>query len=133
MCCCNSGGAIAGLTGNGGLELWIGGRETYNLDTPPLIAGALSFGTADYKPKKVYFRAVAARGDTVNAEVELFNLTDASSVATLTFSSTSPAMQEVQVTLPAGAKIYECRIQLAAAPGVNDTVELYSAGLRLTF
>lgn len=112
--------------------MWIGGRETYNTNTPPLVAGDQSIDPAEYKPKQVYFRAVAAMGDTIDAEVELYNLTDAVTVATLTFSSTTPALQQTLVTLAVGAKIYEARIHLAsAAISVDDTVELYSAEIKM--
>lgn len=118
--------------GGGPISLWIGGRETYNVDTPSLVVGEQSIDPAEYKAKQVYFRAVAAMGDTVDAEVELYNLTDAATVATLTFSSTSPAMQQTLITLAIGAKIYEARVHLAAASvGVNDSVELYSAEIKM--
>lgn len=126
-----------GAGGGGGvgpIPFWAGGRETYAFAAPKLIVGAFEFQADRYTFMSATFRAVAARGDTVDAEVELFNVTDAASVATLTFVSTSQVLlQSADITgsLPAASKIYEVRINLAAAPGGSDSVELYKAELEL--
>ncbi len=124
----------AGGVVTGPVSIWAGGRETYDQETPQLVVGAFEFQADRYSFMSATFRAVAARGDTVDAEVELFNVTDAASVATLTFVSTSQVlMQSADITgsLPAASKIYEVRINLAAAPGGSDSVELYKAELEL--
>jgi hypothetical protein len=123
-----------GGAGTGPTSIWAGGRETYDQETPQLVVGAFEFQADRYTFSTATFRAVAARGDTVNAEVELFNVTDAVTVATLTFSSTAQAMMEsadITGSLPAASKIYEVRINLAGAPGASDSVELYKAELEL--
>lgn len=127
-----------GGVGGGGIgpaSFWIGGRESYDQQTPQLVVGAIEFDKSRYSFSTIRFRAVGAKGDTVNAEVELFNVTDAASVATLTFTTTAQALQQsadIAASLPASSKIYECRINLAGAPGGNDSVELYKAELEVT-
>lgn len=127
----------AGLEEGGGSpqSIWIGGRETYNLAAPDLEVGAIEFDPTQYTFSQIRFRAVAARGDAVDAEVELFNFSDSVSVAVLTFSTNNPELQQTVLAvpgdLPAASKIYICRIRLAAAPGVSDSVELFKAELQL--
>lgn len=128
------GGGGGGGGGTGPASIWAGGRETYALDAPQLAVGAFEFDKSRYTFSEIRFRAVAARGDVVNAEVELFNVTDAASVSTLVFTSTSQALgqtADIAAALPAASRIYEVRINLAAAPGGSDSVELYKAELEV--
>lgn len=128
-------GGAGGTAGVGPEPIWAGGRESYGTNTPSLVVGAFEFDKSSYMFSAIRFRAVAAQGDTVNAEVELFNVTDAATVVTLTFTTTAQAFMQsadIQASLPAASKIYEVRIQLAAAPGnSNDSVELYNAALEV--
>lgn len=127
-------GNDGGAGGIGPISIWAGGRESYAFEAPELVVGAFEFQADRYAFDTATFRAVAARGDVVDAEVELFNVTDAVTVATLVFSSTSQAlMQSADITgsLPDASKIYEVRVKLAGAPGGSDSVELYKAELEL--
>jgi hypothetical protein len=111
-----------------------GGRATHNLDTPIKVVSGFEFDRSLFVFSSIKFRAVGARGNTINGIVELYNLTDAVSVATLTFTSTSPALQEsadIAGSLPASSKLYEVRIYLAAPFVAGDSIELYSAYLNL--
>jgi hypothetical protein len=87
------------------------------------------------------FRAVAANGAIalVN-KVQLYNFTDGEMVAEIDVTTTSTAMDEVVLVRGSGVgqiddaeHIYEVRIILGATPvGETDTIELYSAELRVT-
>jgi hypothetical protein len=118
-----------------------GGRESHDSDTP-LIVGAFAFTPSIYLPDltSLVFRAVAANGDIgLTNSVQLYNVTDAELVATLSFTSTSQVKDEVTLTLGSGAgeidtpeHIYEVRIKLdVASGGPTETIELYSAELRV--
>lgn len=114
--------------------IWCGGRETYPLDTPHLVAGAIAFDPTVATISSIKFRVVAAIGDVINGTVELYNLTDSVSVTTLAFASTASTLQvsgDILGLFPAASKIYEVRIYLDAAPGGNDSIELYSAFLEV--
>lgn len=121
--------------GSGPLPIWTGGRESYATNTPALVVGAFSFDKSRYTSfSAIKFRALGAIGDTTSGLVELYNVTDASSVSTLTFTTTAQALKEsadIQASLPASAKIYEVRIYLNSAPAGSDSVELYSAALEI--
>jgi len=116
------------------LSIWAGGRASYGLNTPALVVGAFEFNKSSYSFSTIKFRAVGARGDSVTAVVELYNLSDASSVATLQFTNTATTLQEsadISASLPAVSKLYEVRIYLNSAPGASDSVELFSAFLQV--
>jgi len=116
-------------------------RESHGSVTP-LVAGGDVFNPADYdKPgytRTLVFRGVAANGDVgITTIATLYNITDSDPVATLTFTSTNPAKDEVVLVEGAGAgeidlldKLYEVRISLTAPPGgPTETIELYGAEL----
>ncbi len=121
--------------------IWAGGRESHDSDVTPLIVGAFAFTPTIYLPDltSLVFRAVAANGDVgLTNSVILFNVTDSETVATLDFTSTSIAKDEVTLTLGSGVgeidtpeHIYEVRIILGAPPAPSDTIELYSTELRV--
>lgn len=109
-------------------------RGSHALNTPPLIVSAFEFNRSAFTALTIKFRAIAAKGNTVQANVELYNVTDAVSVAILNFTSTATALQvsgDLTGSLPAASKIYEVRIYLNAVPGVGDSAELYSAALEI--
>lgn len=127
-------GAVTEIGSSNPTWLVAGGRETHNLDTPVKVVSGFEFDRSLFVFSSIKFRAVGARGNTVNGVVELYNITDAVSVATLTFTSTSPALQEsadIAGSLPASSKLYEVRIYLAAPFIASDSIELYSAYLNL--
>lgn len=136
----DGGGGGGGGGGFGLANLWLGGRETHNSDTP-LIVSAVAFTPVSYTGLvSLVFRAVAANGTTgLTNHVQLYNVTDSQLVAELDFTSTSAVKDEVALTLGVGVgeidtpeHIYEVRILLGApSGGVSDTIELYSAELRV--
>lgn len=130
-----NGGAYSDIGGvSNPTWLTVGDRATHALDAPVKVVSAFEFDRSQFTSSTIKFRATGARGNTVNGVVELYNLTDAASVTTLTFSSTSPALQEsadITGSLPASSKIYEVRIYLAAPFIAGDSIELYSAYLNL--
>ena len=121
--------------------IWMGGRESHNSDVTPLVAGAIAFTPVTHNPvTSLVFRAVAANGNTgLTNQVQLVNVTDGELVAELSFTSTNIAKDEVTLTIGSSVgdiddpeHIYEVRIKLGAAPASgDDTVELYSAELRV--
>lgn len=121
----------------------IASRVSHNSDTP-LVAGGVAFNPLDYdKPgytRTITFRAVAANGDVgIATSVVLYNVTDAEEVATLAFTTTELAKDEVTLTEGPGPgevdlveKIYEVQISLDVAPGsATETVELYDAEIQV--
>lgn len=102
--------------------------------TTPLIAGAAWLDGSMYPGNTFQFWATAAVGAAgATGYVELYNLTDASSVATLTFNSTTTGVQSTPVApvlIPSASKVYEVRIYLAAT-GPGFSIELYSAELAI--
>jgi hypothetical protein len=119
-------------------------RETHN-SVVPLIVGGFSFNPSDYdKPgftKVMAFRAVASNGNTsMTTSVKLRNVTDSDDIATLSFTSTAFAKDQVILVegLSAGQvdsveKIYEVRILLSVPPsGPLDTIELAGAEIVIT-
>lgn len=132
---------FTGEDGGPKASLWAGGRETHGSELTPLIAGAIAFNPVNYDPvASIVFRAVAANGAIalVN-KVQLYNLTDAELVAEIDVTTTATAMDEVVLVRGSGTgqiddaeHIYEVRLILGAAPvGETDTIELYSAELRV--
>lgn len=132
---------FSGSTAGPDAVVWVGGRESHNSDVTPLVAGAIAFNPVTYDPiEAIVFRAMAANGDTgLTNTVQLYNLTDGEVVATLSYTSTDIAKDEVTLVRGTGVgeiedleKVYEVRLLLGAAPGsANETIELYSAELRI--
>ena len=124
------------------LYIDVGDRASHNSDTP-LVVGGMALNTATYSLSGVAaaFRLeiVAANGNTpLTSHVALYNLTDSATVASSVLNivdSTEPTKYLSGVlTLPAGDKVYECRIYLNAPPGdpAIDTVELFSARVKVS-
>jgi hypothetical protein len=112
----------------------LAGRASHALDTPPLIVGGFEFTRSNFTATTIKFRAVAAKGNAIQANVQLYNVTDSVSVAILNFTSAATALQvsaDITGSLPLTSRIYEVRIYLNAAPGGSDSVELYSAALEI--
>lgn len=115
------------------LQIWGGGRESYDLQSPALIVGGFEFDKSLYTFSELRFRALAARGDAIDAEVNL-GIIGGAAIATLTFTSTSVALQssaDIQGSMPGASTLYEVTINVAAAPGADDAVELYKAWLEV--
>ena len=135
------GGAAAGLQH---LEIVnIANRVSHDATTP-LVVGGAAFNPLDHdKPgftRTLSFRAVAANGDVgITTFVKLVNVSDGDQVASLSFTTTSQAKDEVTLTEGVGVgqidlveKIYEVRIGLDVAPiNPTETVELYGAEIRV--
>jgi hypothetical protein len=121
------------------------GRSSYGSQTP-FVVGAFAFNPADYVVNAVNptlaFRAVAANGAAaLSNSVTLYNVTDASSVVTLSVTNTSITKLSAALVIGGGAgqipnseKIYEIQIYLNSDPlgDPNKTIELYSAHLVAT-
>lgn len=121
----------------------IASRVSHGSDTP-LVAGGLAFNPLDYdKPgfsRVITFRAVSANGDIgISTSVVLYNVTDSEVIATLSFTTTELAKDEVTLVEGSGVgeidlveKIYEVQISLDAPPGgATETVELYDAEIQV--
>jgi len=118
------------------------GRSTH-ASTIPRIVGSFAFNPLDHVvnlvPPVLAFRALAANGTpALTNSVQLYNLTDAAVVTTLSFTSTSTVKQVAALTIGGGAgqipnseKVYEIRIFMGADPGGDPlrTIELYSANM----
>lgn len=121
--------------------IYLAGRESHDSAATPKKVGAIAFNPSDYAPVgTVVFRAIAGNGNVgLTNTVELYNLTDGETVATLEFTSTNTTKDEATLTLGSGVgevdsteHIYEVRLLLGAAPvDPDDTIELYSAELRI--
>jgi hypothetical protein len=131
---------FAGGGGGPGAILWAAGRESHDSDVTPLVVGAFAFSPTVHDPvSSIVFRAVAANSDiSLTNKVQLINVTDGELVAELTFTSTSLAKDEVTLTRGGGLgeiddpeHIYEVRILLGAPPVGSESIELYSAELRV--
>lgn len=68
----------------------------------------------------------------VTGTLTLYNVTDASSDATLTWTETSATRKTASVTLPAAAKIYELRLKKSGG-AVADYALVYGTNLRITW
>ena len=114
-------------------------RESHDSVTP-LVAGGVAFDPTDYDKagytKTMTFRAVTSNGDIgMTTSVTLRNVTDNDTIATLSFTSTTPTKDQIVLVEGAGAgqidpveKIYEVRIALTVPPGgPTETIELYGA------
>lgn len=122
-------------------SIWMGGRESHSDNVVPLVVGANSFTPTTYDPvESLVFSVEAANGTTgLTNVVQLWNVTDSELVAELEFTSTNVAKDEVVLVRGSGPgeiddpeHIYEVRIKLGAAPaGQDDTIELYSAEIRV--
>jgi hypothetical protein len=121
--------------------VWAGGRETWNSEATPLISGAFAFNPSDYNISTgLVFRAMAANGNpSLTNYVRLWNVTDDEQVAQLEFTTTEIAKDEATLVIGSGPgeidtteHVYEVRTILGATPtDPNDTIELYSAELRV--
>lgn len=135
------GNSVPLLAPSVGLSLvWAGGRESWNDNVTPLVSGAFAFNPANYGASSVIFRAMAANGNpSLTNYVRLWNVTDSELVAQLEFTSTDIAKDEAVLVIGSGPgeidtteHTYEVRLLLGAAPAdPNDTIELYSAELRV--
>lgn len=83
--------------------------------------GNYSFALNDYTLSgttvSVNFKACAYVVGGATGEIALYDLTSASTIATLTISSVAPAVQSAVVTLNATAHVYEIRIRVSAGSG----------------
>ncbi len=65
--------------------------------------------------------------------VELYDLTAAATVATLTWTETSPTRKTASVTLPGAAHLYELRFSVAGGSSAADYLTIGGAQLRVTW
>jgi hypothetical protein len=69
---------------------------------------------------------------TVTGTLTLYNLTDASTAATLTWTETSATRKTASVTLPGAAKVYELRFKKSGG-AASDYAVISTANLRITW
>lgn len=96
------------------------------------VVGSYALDASQYSD--IRFSGVAAvTAAPLVGQVQLYNLTDAAVVTTLTYiGNVAPtSLTSGLLTLPAGQKIYEVRIRLQAGTPPGDRVLLSWAGLRL--
>lgn len=120
----------------------IADRQTHN-DVTRLSVGAIAFNPADHAKDGmtlgVSFGATVASGnDGVLGHVTLRNFTDGVDILTLDATSSSITDLEQVVVLGSGSgeignveRIYEILLHLDAPPSPGDSVELYSAEIRV--
>jgi len=68
----------------------------------------------------------------VTGTLTLYNVTDASTAATLTWTETSATRKTAAVSLPAAAKIYELRLKKSGG-GAGDYALVYGVNLLVTW
>jgi len=145
-------GVLSSDAGGGVVTVTIPGATASGIDTiscahsashgsaTPLGVGQFELNPNDYDVDAVFtFRSVGAVGTTpLTGHTRLFNLTDAETVSTLNFTTATPTLdQEVLTvgtasgTLKTSSKIYEVRIYVDSPVGVDDTIELGSAEIRV--
>lgn len=125
------------------------------LDTLPLFIALCLYATTDLSSATACGRcrvdpADLARGGGLTAalelevigdvsasgpsgSVELYDLTAAASVATITFTETSPTRKTASVVLPGAAHLYELRVSLSGGSGPGDYLTIGGAQLRVTW
>lgn len=107
-------------------------------ETADQAVGNFALNPNDYAVSGVTieFRFIATAfitGIGFTGSVELYNLTDSSSAATLSFSEMSPTKgSSSALSLPAGERMYEVRIKCVGSPGVDDMVVCRWAGFEVT-
>ena len=132
-------GSVSDLVGLAPIVLNIGDRLTHDSNAD-LVAGAISFNPLDYvKPglvRDIVFRAMVAMGDiSPLGQVILRDVTLATDIATLNIGgAVTTKYESISLTLPDTDNVYEVRMRLTnPSTGPTDTVELYSAELRVLF
>ena len=132
-------GAVADLVGLEPFVINMADRLTHNSNTD-LIGGAISFNPLDYvRPgldRDIVFRAMVAMGDvTPLGQIVLRNITSATDIATLNIGGVVTSKYEsISLTLPDADNVYEVIMHLTnPSTGPTDTIELYSAELRVLF
>ncbi len=110
----------------------------------PMVVSQLEFDPSTYSlagcTRSIVFRAVASNGGGVTqTKVRVYSVTDAEYIGVgLTFTSAVPAKQQETLTIGSGAgevddtaKLYEVHIWVVSPDGIDDTIALGSAELRL--
>lgn len=115
----------------------IADTESTDATSGPLAAGQFSFNTANYPDGADFtFLAVMSVSDgSLTGTLELYNLTDGETVATVTTSATTPTSLNSVLTVGTGvgelktsAKVYELRLSVSGSL-VSDIVSLGSAAI----
>ncbi len=121
--------AAGGAGGAGSENTGIAGRWD-TTETSYYVVGAVPFSPASFSGKTIKFVAVAAQlGSAITGYVQLYNLTDESSVAVLDITGGTPTRYESSaLTLPSGTKVYEVRIKSGSAA---NSLILYGAQLEM--
>jgi hypothetical protein len=124
------------------IPLSCGSSTSYNSDTH-LIVHQFELNPSDYSitgtTKTMRFRAVAAIGYTATGNVRLTNVTDSETVATLTFTSTTPAFSDAALTIGSSSgniktssKVYQVEVWVTSPSNPADSVELGGSYIQIT-
>lgn len=106
-------------------------NETTDLNGPVLV-GSFYMDASEYSDIK--FLSISSISNSgLTGTINLYNLSDASTVINQSITSTTPTSQEsTSLTLPSGNKIYEVRISVSGGTSEADRIILNWAGFKLT-
>ena len=109
---------------------------TTTVATADEAIGGARFDPADHarsgRTTVLTLDAIGQAVSGVTGTLTLHNLTDATDVATLTWTETSATRKTASVTLPGAAKVYELRFKKAGG-ATSDYAVIIAANLRITW
>lgn len=125
----------SGGVGGGDIATVLHQNTNYNTD---VVVGAFTFDKTDFSTATtIKFKATGyVSVGTLTGTLTLYNLTDATSVVSLTFTSVTIGEQisaDIKSSLPSSHKVYECRLKVTGGggPGSGDLVLIEWAGLEI--
>lgn len=109
---------------------------TTTVSTVDVAIGGARFDPADYaitaRTTVLTLDAIGQVVSGVTGTLTLYNLTDASTAATLTWTETSATRKTASVTLPTTPKVYELRFKKSGG-AVSDYAVISTANVRITW
>lgn len=141
----SGGGSGIGSTGNKLISIVPAGSRATGTSATPLVVHSFAFDPSIYTfsstTVSVVFRAVAATGNTtVTGHVKLRDITSAVDITTFNLTNqTTQAKSEQTLTVSSAGtntianseKVYEIRIYVDSPSLIDDTLEFYSAEIRV--
>jgi hypothetical protein len=108
------------------------GQSTSTISATPLVIWGDTIDTSFYPNRVFTFSSygVVSSG-TLTGTVVLYNVGTASTVATLTFTSTTPSVQSASISL-SSSYVYEVRIAVTGYSSSSDLFQLYNATITVT-
>ncbi len=140
-----AGSSGIGTTGDKIISIISCGTRATGISATPLIVHSLAFDPSIYgvagTTKTLVFRVIAGTGNTtVTGHVKLRDITSAVDISTITFTNNTTQIKS-EVSLTTGSpgtnvianseKIYEIRIYVDGPTLIDDTIEFYSAEIRV--